>query len=260
MKKFTELVVALGIIALITISIGGFIYLYDITYKTPAIIQVCPQVPVEPTIDLQKILNSSVIVQGIGGMGSGTLIKATKENMYILTCHHVVDMVIIFQEILGESQAKVGYLRTDQYGETIGSTFYKAEVIKYDEEVDLALLKVRIIDNNLKVVPISKKEPQKGDTVYSVGNPLGMMRTLSKGILANKEEGFYMCDNTTTYGNSGGGLFNDKGELIGVPSNVTGYYAGLDKDEKETFVPESGLGFSRNLKTIKEFLTGVEYD
>jgi S1-C subfamily serine protease len=85
------------------------------------------------------------------------------------------------------------------------------------------------------------------------------MRTVSKGILANKIVGFYLTDSTTTFGNSGGGLYNKKGELIGIPSNVLGYAGGLDKEGKVTFVPESSLGLSRDLPTIKAFLEGVEY-
>jgi len=252
MNKLFKTIQIILVISLVCISLGGFYVLYNASQQTSMIAY--------ESIDIQKILNSSVIVNALFSGGSGTVIKLTNENMYILTCHHVIDMVLIWQEEIPELKVKVGYIRTDKYGETIGKTYYTAEIVKYDEDNDMALLKVKLIDENLTEVSIAEIEPEKGDAVYSVGNPLGMIRTLSKGILANKEEGFYICDNTTTYGNSGGGLFNDKGELIGVPSNVTGYYFKTDENEEETFVPETSLGYSRNLKTIKEFLEGVIYE
>jgi S1-C subfamily serine protease len=205
-------------------------------------------------VDKQKIINGSVFVRGIEGLGSGTVIKKTEEAMYILTCHHVVEDVIEFNEKGYELGASIGYSKTDTLNKVAGIMAYGAEIIKYDEEKDLALLKVFFIDDELVEIKIAEEEPQKGDIVYSVGNPLGLLRTISKGILSNKIEGLYISDNTITFGNSGGGLYNNKGELIGVPSQVQiyGYTESMP-------VPESSLGQSRDLQTIKDFLKGVEY-
>jgi serine protease Do len=131
-----------------------------------------------------------------------------------------------------------------------GVVVYGAEIIKIDEENDLALLKTFMVDDELEVAKIATTEPQKGDIVYSVGSPLGILRTVSQGILSNKVEGFYLSDNTTTFGNSGGGLYNTNGELIGVPAQVMGY------GSEELFAPESSLGMSINLPRIRLFLDG----
>jgi len=206
------------------------------------------------TIDVKLLLKSNVFVRGFFGTGAGTVIKKTENRMYILTCYHVVEDIVKFNEMGLPMGATVGYSKTDELNTVVGMIVYGAKIIKSNKDKDLALLEVRIVDNELEARPIAENEPQKGDTVYSIGSPLGLLRTISKGILSNKEDGFYISDNTTTFGNSGGGLFNIKGELIGVPSNVTGYSAGTDKNGDEIFVPESGLGLSRDLSTVRSFL------
>jgi len=208
-------------------------------------------IPIIP--DTEKLLKGSVVVSGLEGMGSGTIIKKTKDSMYLLTCAHVIDDVIWINEQGINEKAKVMYSKSDENNIVRGIIVYEAEIKKYDTDNDLALLQIKVLDDNLEELPVAENEPIKGDTVYSIGNPLGYERTISKGILSNKDEDFYMSDNTSTFGNSGGGLFNIKGELIGIPSNVDGYKVGLD------FVPESSLALSISLPRIKAFLEGVKY-
>lgn len=204
-------------------------------------------------VDTEKMLNGSVFVVGLTGLGSGTIVKKTAEKMYILTCYHVVRDVQEFNDA-GEVKlpAQVGYNHRDAEGNNIGSIIYGAEIIKYDKENDLALLKTFFVDDELQEIKIAEESPIKGDVIYSVGNPLGLMRTISKGILANILNGYFIGDNTTTFGNSGGTLYNSKAELIGVPSQVLGYSVGNDG-----FVPESSLGFAIDLTRVKEFISGV---
>lgn len=210
-------------------------------------------------VDYNKIIKGDVSVIGVFGSGSGTVVKKTNKEMYVLTCYHVVDDIVNLNKAGLKVNAIVGYTLGDTGDMDNLKSFvsFSAEVVKSDEENDLALLKVNYSDPNLSEIKIAEVEPQKGDTVYSVGSPLGLLRTVSRGILANKVEGFYLTDGTTTFGNSGGGLYNKNGELIGVPSNVMGYAGGLDKAGQETFIPESSLGLSRDLPTIKAFLEGA---
>jgi len=200
--------------------------------------------------NINQILKSNVVVYGAMGFGAGTIIKKTDNSMYVLTCYHVVEDVIEMKN--PKVFASIGYSINDVRDSAVADILYKVEVVKFDKEKDLALLKTFMVDKDLEAISIAKNEPQKGDIVYSIGTPLGWHRTISKGILANKIEGYYVTDNSITFGNSGGGLYNESGELIGAPVLVYAYGAGTNA------VPESGLGWSIGLKMINDFLSDVE--
>jgi len=206
-----------------------------------------------PEINYKKMLKGSVIVVGGIGFGSGTIIKKTKSAMYILTCYHVIADIIEYNEKNVNKQlgVSIGYTVFDEKNKVIANILYGAEIIKYNQENDLAIVKTNMTDITLEEIMIADKHPKKGDIVYTVGHPLGLFRTISKGILSNEIEFFYVTDGIITYGNSGGGLYNEKAELIGVPSRVPVYPTGMG------YVPESSLGFSINLNTIQEFVKDI---
>jgi S1-C subfamily serine protease len=202
-------------------------------------------------VDVARLLKTDVFVSGYLGSGAGTVVKKTNDGIYVLTCLHVIDDIVHLNEKGLKVGAKIGYSTYDDSTKVRGMVIYGADIIKIDRDHDLALLKTGYTDDNLEVATIAKEAPKKGDTVYSVGSPLGILRTASKGIISNIIEGFFYFDGTITFGNSGGGLYNEHGELVGVPSNVEGYPIGTDE-----FVPESGLGMCRDLTTITNFLEG----
>jgi S1-C subfamily serine protease len=207
----------------------------------------------DKTIDVNKMLKSSVTVLGLNGMGSGTIIKKTKSYMLILSCYHVVADIVESEE--AEKNYFIAYTNIKEIGNDrydLGSRIYEAELLKYNKKEDIILLKVEVNDDNLFAMKISDRCPKIGDTIYTVGNPLGKERTLSKGIMSNVIDGFYITDGTITFGNSGGSLINDKGELIGIPARVSGYSALV------SVIPESGLGESITLNRIREFLIDTE--
>jgi S1-C subfamily serine protease len=135
------------------------------------------------------------------------------------------------------------------------SVSYKIK--KSDSRVDLALLSVSR-KNILGGVKLSCTEPERGDTVYAVGNPFGVLyASLSKGIIGSTQRSYrdlelsgQLGDSTDlgehglvqhtaliAPGSSGGALYNDKGEFIGV--NVRG---------------GAGFAFAVPLSDIREFL------
>lgn len=205
-------------------------------------------------VDYRKILNGSVVVTCLTSEGSGTVIKKVESGFYVLTCYHVVNGAAKLNEVIGLNiGVSVGYPKYDKNNKIIGKVIYGAKIIKVDEPNDLALLKVEVIDTVLNEIKIANNYPKQGDNVYSVGNPLGLIRTVSKGILANYDNDYYVFDGTITFGNSGGGLYNKDGELIGVPTAVLMYGESIEA------APESGLGMAINLIMIKKFLKGIEW-
>jgi S1-C subfamily serine protease len=197
----------------------------------------------------KMILNSSVIVYSIRelGMGSGTIIKKTEDAMYVLTCYHVINNYYTEENVLPMEKITISY----------DNIIYAVDIIKADENYDLALLKVYFNDSALEEIKLAKNYPKKGDIVYTVGNPLGSMRHISSGILSNEidfdendyRKKFYISDALTVFGNSGGGLYNENGELIGVPSNVPSYGLGG--------AVVTNMGMCIVLDNIKEFLKDV---
>ena len=103
---------------------------------------------------------------------------------------------------------------------------YDAKVVGYDEDVDLAVLKVEAEDLPAAVFGVSD-DLRVGDQVYAIGNPLGveLRNTLTDGIISAIDrdmdvDGVQMTLLQTTAalnsGNSGGPLINEYGQVIGI--------------------------------------------
>lgn len=138
------------------------------------------------------------------GAGSGVIIS---EDGYIVTNNHVV---------AGSRQITV---RTSDKKE------YPAELIGTDPKTDMAVLKIEAA--GLIKAAIGDSEKLKvGEFVLAVGNPLGTLGgTVTNGIISALDRDIVVQGQTMTLlqtnaavspGNSGGGLFNERGELIGI--------------------------------------------
>ena len=105
------------------------------------------------------------------------------------------------------------------------NTRLKAEVL-YRAPIDLAVLKVKAPSPLPVVIFGDSDKVRRGDTAIAIGNPLGVGVTVTKGIVSAINKGldtsiwddFIQIDAALNQGNSGGPLFNDRGELIGVDS------------------------------------------
>lgn len=141
----------------------------------------------------------------VKGAGSGVIIS---EDGYIITNHHVIE---------GANSVTVT-LRD-------GNTSYTAAVIGSDSDNDIALLKV----DAKGLTPATFGDSSKlavGDYVVAIGNPLGELGgTVTDGIISALARDVTIEDQNMTLlqtnaqispGNSGGGLFNANGELIGI--------------------------------------------
>jgi putative serine protease PepD len=144
------------------------------------------------------------------GTGSGFVVS---DDGYIVTNAHVVEGAN------GQIKAKVGD------GKTLSAT-----LVGQDASTDLALLKVDA--GNLKPLALGDSSTvQVGDPAYAIGNPFGLDRTLTTGVISalqrqiSSPNGFSIDDVLQTDaainpGNSGGPLFNAQGQVIGVNSQI----------------------------------------
>lgn len=104
----------------------------------------------------------------------------------------------------------------------------KATLKGYDERTDIALLKIKS-ETPLKVAHFGNSDHSRvGDWVLAIGNPYGLSGTVTFGIISSRgrdiEQGpyddFIQTDAPINKGNSGGPLFNIKGEVIGINTAI----------------------------------------
>lgn len=185
-----------------------------------------------------KIGEGVVLVQTPGGLGSGFIIN---DRGYCVTNYHVVER---------ETSIAVTIFHVTKNGEFRKHRIDKVKIIALNPFFDLALLEIPKQAFPFKPVFIAKAEQQKqGDEVFAIGNPLGLDRSVSEGIVSTRNRSFggIVYIQTTTQinpGNSGGPLFNRKGEVVGV-TNMK-----LTSGE--------GLGFAIPTSYLKHFLMNTD--
>jgi serine protease Do len=149
------------------------------------------------------------------GMGSGFIISA---DGIILTNAHVV-----------RDASEVVVKLTDRRE-------FRAKVLGSDPQSDVAVLKIDA--KNLPVVPLASNNDLKvGEWVLAIGSPFGLDNTVTAGVVSAKGRSlpdgnvpFIQTDVAVNPGNSGGPLFNTRGEVVGINSQIysqTGGYQGL---------------------------------
>ena len=107
-------------------------------------------------------------------------------------------------------------------------------VVGYDAETDLALLKVDL--GILPAIPLGRSDQLRiGDVVLAIGNPYGLSKTVTQGIVSATGRGllglttfenFIQTDAAINTGNSGGALVNSLGQLVGINTAVLAQDAG----------------------------------
>jgi S1-C subfamily serine protease len=175
--------------------------------------------------------------------GSGFVIDATGD---ILTNNHVID---------GASPGSI----TVQFAD---KKTLKATVVGKDPSTDLALLKVDPEGLDLKPLPLgSSKDVQVGDPTIAIGNPFGLDRTLTTGVVSALQRqiqapnGFAIKDVIQTDaainpGNSGGPLIDAAGRVIGINSQIETGGSGSEGN--------LGIGFAVPIDTAKQILSSLK--
>ena len=139
-------------------------------------------------------------------LGSGFIIK---ENGMVITNNHVIagaDDILI----------------------KVNSKEYKAKVVGADPYMDIAVLKMQTKDKFKTVAFGNSDKARVGDWVVAIGNPFGLGGTVTSGIVSarNRDIGmtryddFIQTDASINQGNSGGPLFNLKGEVVGINTAI----------------------------------------
>ena len=191
--------------------------------------------------DVYKATESTVVaIRSSIGSGSGVIISKDEKNepgYYVVTNNHV---------IVGATDMKV----------TLSNgSVYDAELVGRDANTDLAVLKI-VTTDTLKVATLGKSdELLVAEEVLIIGNPLGTLGgTATNGIVSAKGrkltiDGFQMSLIQTNAaingGNSGGGMFNTSGQLVGI---VNAKYV---SEEIE------GIGFAIPIDTAAPIITAL---
>ncbi len=104
-------------------------------------------------------------------------------------------------------------------------TEIEGRIVCSDEDLDLAIIELDEVPREAKPVQLSANLPSIGADVFAIGYPMGIGYSFTKGVVSSPEVeskyssfSFIQFDAAVSPGNSGGGLFNDKNQLIGIVS------------------------------------------
>ncbi|MBO5733385.1 MAG: trypsin-like peptidase domain-containing protein [Clostridia bacterium] len=146
-------------------------------------------------------------------LGSGSGFFISSEGVAV-TNYHVIE------------DTSVALIRTID-----GDIFGVTNVIAYDAELDVAIIKIgktelegKIVDGFPCVTMADSDKIKAGQTVYAIGSPDGLENTISDGIISNVnrklgDNSFIQTTAPIYYGSSGGALVNEFGEVIGITSS-----------------------------------------
>ncbi len=172
-------------------------------------------------------------MQPVEGAGSGVIYS---KDGYIVTNYHVIQ---------GANKVQV----TLHNGET-----YPASIVGGNNDMDIAVIKINASD--LKPAKVGDSSTvEVGDTAVAIGNPLGQLGgTATTGIISALDRNLTIEGRTLSLmqtdaaingGNSGGGLFNSKGELIGIV------------DAKSSGVGIEGLAFALPINSVVDDIDDI---
>lgn len=171
--------------------------------------------------------------------GSGFILTA---DGYIVTNYHVIE---------DAESIKVT---------TYDNNSYDAKLIGYDENNDIAVLKVEA--TGLKPVVIGNSDNMNvGDSVVAIGNPLGELTfSLTTGVVSALNRSITIDDTPMTLiqtdcainsGNSGGALFNSHGEVIGI---TNAKYSSSGRNSGSSI---DNIGFAIPMNSVTETVTSI---
>ncbi len=189
----------------------------------------------------QRVGDAVVTISTPTGLGSGFFIHPSG---YVITNDHVV---------AGENKISVAVFEREPGGEVVRRNYENVRIIATSAEWDLALLKIEDSEGRtFATVPVGDSGAlRQGQRVFAIGNPLGLERSVSEGIVSIHNRLingrlFIQATAQISPGNSGGPLFNMRGEVVGINNmKVSGFGA-------------EGLGFAIPALTLENFINNRE--
>ena len=172
-------------------------------------------------------------------LGSGFVIDKAG---HIVTNYHVVE---------GANEVTVSFSNRDTV---------KADVVGTDPSTDLAVLRVDTSAAALTPLPLGDSDAVRvGDPVVAIGNPFGLDRTVTSGIVSALQrlitapnqfaiDHVIQTDAPINHGNSGGPLLSSRGQVIGVNTQI---------ETGDTATGNVGIGFSVPSNTVKDVVAQI---
>ena len=196
----------------------------------------CKKTSIEDCV--ARFSEAVVMVSTPAGLGSGFFIN---EDGYLITNYHVIERETRIEVTVFIKNA-TGYEK---------KKFKRVRIEALNPFVDLALLKVEDLEGMKTTYAYlgNLDDIKAGEPVFAIGNPLGLERTTTSGIISTKSRAFeglaYLQTNADINpGNSGGPLFNLAGEVVGV-TNMGYIFFG-------------GIGFAIPVDYVKHFVDNRE--
>ncbi len=195
-----------------------------------------------------RVEQESDSVFGGGGEGEATGTGfVTSEEGLIVTNAHVVEGATAIEVKVGD-----------------GAT-HPATVVGRDASTDLALLRVDAAGEDLRPLELADSGAvEVGDQVYAIGNPYGLDRTLTSGVVSALQrqitapngfsiDGAIQTDAPINPGNSGGPLLDERGRVIGVNSQIL-------NGSGDAQGGNVGIGFAVPAATVRTVIAALEAD
>ncbi len=171
------------------------------------------------------------------GTGSGILVS---RDGYVLTNNHVIEDASRIQVKLSDGRV------------------YEAELVGSEPSSDIAVIRILNPPGNLTPAPLGDSSTLRvGDLVIAIGNPFGLDRTATVGIVSSlnrsvrSDEGYILrgliqTDASINPGNSGGPLVNSRGEVVGINTAILTTSGG-----------SIGIGFAIPINTAKRIMQEI---
>lgn len=209
----------------------------DVSFKNDSTLSITEAfekvAPAVVTVSTKGVTSNGFFQQQYEGVGSGFIIN---EDGYILTNYHVI-----------EGASEISVTLSD-------NTTVAAKVVNYDENQDVAMLK--ITDNDVKIPAVvelgDSDQLRQGESVIAIGTPLStnLSQTVTNGIVSalnrNVEtesgvmQNLIQTDASINPGNSGGPLVNTRGQVVGINTM------------KATGTDTEGIGFAIPINDISD--------